>query len=312
MGPISIALFAPGDDFNVTMNGIQYARHCLPISDLIRDFVSFHIYFPNDHMPSVKVPNTEEEALEWPHDCTAVFAPYELIPRSKVYWRWRGLDFPINVGRNVARKAVNTHFILNSDIELYPSMGFIEEFLRMISNNENLILNGHGRRVFALPVFDLDQHAIVPDNKEELMTMYDMEMALPMHQESCSYCILVPDEDKWLQADNKSDRMEVISVTKRYTNEEFWEPFYVSDNTEPEYDDRLAWELHSDKRLHNYAMCLLDYEYYILHPAFLTHEPSRRKNFDTDGERMDYVEEAVLDILQEYHVLYGDNNNCVV
>ena len=33
------------------------------------------------------------------------------------------LTYPVNVARNVAREAANTHFIFPSDVELYPSPG---------------------------------------------------------------------------------------------------------------------------------------------------------------------------------------------
>ena len=42
----------------------------------------------------------------------------------------------MNVGRNIARDAAMTHFILASDIELYPNPGLVHKFLEMIARNE--------------------------------------------------------------------------------------------------------------------------------------------------------------------------------
>ena len=50
-GPVSMALYAPGDDFERTIQSIEYFRNCRPESDKIREFVSFHIYFDAAHMP---------------------------------------------------------------------------------------------------------------------------------------------------------------------------------------------------------------------------------------------------------------------
>ncbi|XP_075149563.1 beta-1,4-glucuronyltransferase 1-like [Haematobia irritans] len=312
LGPISIALFAPGDDFVRTMDSIQYMRHCLPSSELIRDYVTFHIYFPTEDLPLDPMPLDEEEALKWPHDCSTMFAPYEDIKRARFYRYQRNLTLPINVGRNVARSSVNTHFILATDIELYPSLKLIPQFLQMISDDEdNFIVESNRRRVFALPVFDLDRNALIPDNKEELMRLYDMKLAMPMHANSCSYCSLIPHQERWLALNNNGNKMEILDVTQRYNNMPFWEPFYISDNTEPEYDERLSWDSQSDKRMHNYAMCLLDYEYDILHPAFLTHSPGLKK-FDLEGDRMSYVEEIVPSLLAEYAEKYGINEICIV
>lgn len=47
--PISIALHAPGKDFQPTIDSIQYARNCG--SPLVSQLVTFHIYFSSKHMP---------------------------------------------------------------------------------------------------------------------------------------------------------------------------------------------------------------------------------------------------------------------
>lgn len=42
----------------------------------------------------------------------------------------------MNVGRNIARDAAMTHFLLASDIELYPNPGLVRKFLEMIARND--------------------------------------------------------------------------------------------------------------------------------------------------------------------------------
>lgn len=51
MAPISIALHAPGFDFPVTINAIKYLRDCPSEAHLVRQFVTFHIYFSSKHIP---------------------------------------------------------------------------------------------------------------------------------------------------------------------------------------------------------------------------------------------------------------------
>lgn len=310
MGPISLALFASGDDFYATMNAIQYARLCLPISKLVRDYVTFHIYFPRGHLPVDGIPRTPLEALKWPANCSEPYAPYENVRRRDLYWHWLQLGLPINLGRNVARRSINTHYALVADIELYPSKDFIPQFFDMISRNTSLVTSKN-RHVFAVPAFDLDHHAIVPDTKEDLLTMYNMGMAMEMHHRSCSYCQLIPEEEKWLERNSMAERMEVVSVVKRYTSIPFWEPFFVSDPRVPDYDERLLWQWKYDKRMHNYAMCLLGYEYYILHPAFLTHSPGPTP-FDVENTRMFTADEEIVEMVPEYAVVYGINERCEV
>ena len=69
----------------------------------------------------------------------------------------------------------------------------------------------------------------------------------------------MPEQKTWLKA-NDSDELTVFSVGKRYNKFVFWEPFYMSDNKELIFDERVTWEGHSNKRVKNYTMCLLDYE----------------------------------------------------
>lgn len=53
--PVSVALFAPGDDFRNVADSIFWMRNCLDNERhmaLIRELVSFHIYFNASHMPT--------------------------------------------------------------------------------------------------------------------------------------------------------------------------------------------------------------------------------------------------------------------
>ena len=48
-GPISVSIYTPGDDYMTALKAIYYYRDCLGTS-LIKDFVTFHFYFPYAHM----------------------------------------------------------------------------------------------------------------------------------------------------------------------------------------------------------------------------------------------------------------------
>lgn len=50
-GPISVTLFAPGDDFQRTIDSIAYFRNCE--TPLIKDYVTFHVFFGTKHLPQV-------------------------------------------------------------------------------------------------------------------------------------------------------------------------------------------------------------------------------------------------------------------
>lgn len=49
--PVSIAMYAPGTDFQPTIQSIKYLRNCA--SPLVSQLVTFHLYFSSKHVPKV-------------------------------------------------------------------------------------------------------------------------------------------------------------------------------------------------------------------------------------------------------------------
>lgn len=299
------------------MDSIQYVRNCLPSSALIRDYVTFHIFFHREHLP-LFIAKDEREALAWSYDCGLPEAPYAKVNRSEMYRAVKSLTYPINVARNIARKNVNTYFIFACDIELYPSLSLVNQFLEMIVKNSSDLLKAQKPKVFVLPVFEIEKNTTLPNDKAELQQMLNQSLAITFHRFVCPSCHSVPKQKQWVEANN-SQALSVFTVGKRYGKYASWEPFYISDNKEPVFDERVTWEGQSNKRIQNYAMCLLDYEYHILHPAFLVHAPGIKKlNFKSKEymRRQKYVI-ATNKIIHkkiepEYKVLYGRNKQCIV
>lgn len=68
----------------------------------------------------------------------------------------KNLLYPVNVARNIARDAALTHYILPSDIELYPSPNFIPRFLNMVARNNKPLNSSKRPRVFPISIFEVD------------------------------------------------------------------------------------------------------------------------------------------------------------
>lgn len=49
-GPISLTVYAPGDDFYEALESIAYLRNCQ--TPLVRELVTFHIIFNMGHQPN--------------------------------------------------------------------------------------------------------------------------------------------------------------------------------------------------------------------------------------------------------------------
>lgn len=177
------------------------------------------------------------------HNCE-ITPPFKLNNTER-YKTENKLFYPVNVGRNVARDAALTHFILASDIELYPSSGLVEQFLKMIELNEERGLMKN-LKVYPLPIFEIDESEIHPETKIELIKLIKEKKAFPFHENICRICHAVPGYEEWLKIKNKK-KLGISRVAQRIGPYEHWEPIYIGTNREPYYDERLSWEGKSDK-----------------------------------------------------------------
>lgn len=163
-GPISIALYAPGTDLTPTLNTIRYLHECTAAP--IAEFVTFHVYFPSKHVPK-QVPAVDKVFDE--HFNCSNSPPWLTTLANATYKAQKKLLYPVNVGRNVARESAVTHYILPSDIELYPSPGVIPDFLEMIRRQDNPLLHKKPK-VFPLSIFELESNMNLPVNKIDLVS----------------------------------------------------------------------------------------------------------------------------------------------
>lgn len=88
---------------------------------------------------------------------------------TKMYKIEKKLLYPVNVGRNIARGAALTHYVLPSDIELYPNPGLPEKFLDMMRRNDQAVLLKPNPKVFVLPIFEVEKKSLPPQNKTYLV-----------------------------------------------------------------------------------------------------------------------------------------------
>lgn len=308
--PVSLAMHAPGTDFVPTVNAVKYLRDCLPESHLVRQFVTFHIYFSSKHIPK-NVPKYEK-VLEPPFNCSLP-APYFNVSSTQLYKTQKKLLYPVNVGRNIARDAAMTHFILASDIELYPNPGLVHKFLEMIVRNEP-VLQRKNPRVFPLSIFEVDSSSPVPRDKTELQELLRTGKAIPFHKRVCSSCHGVPKSKEWIAA-NETDDLGVFHIGKRVGYFVHWEPIYIGTHADPHYDERLSWEGKSDKMTQGYALCVLDYDFHILDNAFLVHKPGI-KILKKDPKRAMLAaktNQLIKKIIYpELQVMYGTRKGCAV
>ncbi|CAO1381269.1 unnamed protein product [Diamesa serratosioi] len=307
IAPVSLALNAPGSDFDKTLLAIMYLRKCNGRSSkLIRKYVTFHLVFDYNHLPR-NVPK-DFQSLEKNFVCDRE----AFIQSDKIaaYKKENNLTFPINVLRNIARRASLTHFVFASDIELYPSVGLIDAFFDMIMKNTLLIENGENN-VFFLPVFEIHKNATIPNTKKELQKLFKENKAQYFHKIVCSMCHRVPKDKEWIEAAEGTE-MTIYASTKRQFLFRHWEPFFIGTNKDPGYDERLTWEGKFNKMTQAYTMCLQNYNFLGLSNAFMIHKPGFKTMIEAIKNRNQNETLTLVknDILPQIDLLYGKRKNC--
>ncbi|KAI5642490.1 glycosyl-transferase for dystroglycan domain-containing protein [Phthorimaea operculella] len=229
-------------------------------------------------------------------------------------WDTESFNDPMNVARNIARDAALTHFVLASDIELYPSPNLIPKFLNMIARNEGPLSTRTNPRVFTLTLFEVAANAHVPSTKTELQQMLSKKTAIPFHKFVCPSCHNIPQAQQWMNA-KETNQMSVFHVGKRRGKHVSWEPIYIGTHQDPYYDERLSWEGKKDKMTQGYVLCVKDYDFMILNNAFLIHKPGIKryqkeaKRDTLAGKQGAFVRSRIGPELKK---LYGTRAGCAV
>ncbi|XP_023215140.1 beta-1,4-glucuronyltransferase 1-like [Centruroides sculpturatus] len=294
--PVSVAVYAPGGDFVPAVERMLYLRHCR--HPCLKINVTWHVIFDKLH---ALAEDTLLEAREGSSDC-------QRVPNSTSSYRQEhGLTYPINVARNVARKAARTHYVLASDIELYPSLDIVPKFLDMVSKEEGAAFP----RVYVLPVFEVEKNCQVPGTKKQLLQLFYKKKAVFFHRSVCDPCHRFPNRNLWLKIFPPNDTLNVFSITKRYYP---WEPFYIGTRNEPIFDERFTWEGKMNKMPQVLAMCFLDYDFYVLDNAYLVHSPGIKKvNGTSERRRAKYVaanRRAYNSLRRDLIKRYGQKRKC--
>lgn len=172
-GFISLAVYAPGDDFRLAINIIYYLRQCT--NRCISDRVYWHMVFDSQYAPiNISTPASYLEAQNF--DCNLPLKDtLKSLKLSSDFRKFKSLPYPINVLRNVARNATKTKYLLASDIELYPSIGIVPAFFDLLERErigQVPLINANNPHVYVLPIFETKSTKKSPRTKTELSTLF--------------------------------------------------------------------------------------------------------------------------------------------
>lgn len=175
-GPISIAVFAVGDDeLTRLLLYVIYLRQCFLD---IQEKVTFHFAFPRDHIPSAVA--LEPDSVP---DCSRPEEVHKSLTNQKPVERWRiRLPYPQNHLRNLARKNCQTKFVFLTDVDIIPSFNMAEVLDVFLRDH-----NCKSRCAYVIPTYELDERLLFPPNKSELVRLANKNLARPFHHKVFIY-----------------------------------------------------------------------------------------------------------------------------
>ena len=196
----------------------------------------------------------------------------------------RGMPYPINVARNVARMQANTTRVLVTDIELLPSNKLASSFMEMARGKPP-----KAGVVFVVPVFEIKSNQRPPSTKRELLLATKAGVAVYFHRFLCSHCQRFPGLTRWMISPDPG-KVRSLIITRREYPHHRWEPVFIGIRDDPFYTEDMSWEGKQDKMSQMFHMCLLKYRLVILDGAFLVHTPGiKRKTIKVDTVKQEFI-----------------------
>ncbi|XP_043934186.1 beta-1,4-glucuronyltransferase 1 [Protopterus annectens] len=263
---ISLSLFAIANDVRfATMIIFALSSFCSEVQEL----VTFHLVC---HSGDLAVfPEQDHNAFAKLRNCASVFKKLHAY-RAKYqnYAIGNNASYPNNLLRNVARTGTNSKYLMTIDIDMLPSEKLHSEFLNLIEENVDI----EEQTLFVVPAFEIRHTRRIPSTKSELLQLYQVGEVRAFYEELCWKCHAPTNYSRWINLSVDSKLAEAYAVEWR----DPWEPFYVSVNSVPLFDERFkqygfnrisqACELH-----------VAGYQFLVLNNAFLIH-----KGFKTASE----------------------------
>ena len=179
-GPMSISIFTPSIEFQLVD---AYLRHLYTCHDDINlgDRITVNIFYPLERPPII----TNDTSDKYEVDCSVTPDTNEFLATLLLdealndpnYLKWRTeYPYPQNIGRNIARKSIETEYMFLVDSDIIPSLNSAETLTRFLSINKHC-----EQLAFVVPVYELDEKLSYPEDKKALMQAVSAQKARPFH-----------------------------------------------------------------------------------------------------------------------------------
>lgn len=232
-GPISVALYAAGDDELYLMQlYITYLRNCY-VS--IREQVTFHLAIPRARPPTQLRHSLNADGGNFICDEPEATLKRLLKFRTAETAKWRIRNaYPQNHLRNLARKGGQTLHVFLTDIDIIPCINFTQHLNAFLRTAKCTKLCA-----YVIPTYEIDSRAKFPKDKLDLIRLSRKGLARPFHHKVFIYNQYATNFTRW-EADGGLVGQTETVVSYNVTNFEFlYEPFYVATDEVPPHDERF-------------------------------------------------------------------------
>ncbi|XP_065336010.1 beta-1,4-glucuronyltransferase 1-like [Cloeon dipterum] len=257
-GPLSVAVFAEEQDLGRVLWGIARLRVCRPA---IRQHVAFHLVSPLGaavHRTPILPPGAD-----------AGCHPDDTDHRQDKNYARSRVPYPVNLARNVARRAVQTEFVFVVDVDMLPSAKLREMFLAFAAQAKLFDKSQRDdKTVYVVPAFEAKEGTEAPSTKKQLLQMAKEGFIRPFYFELCWKCQMHTDYEAWQK---ESTNQQHLAPFFEVLWKDPWEPFFISRNSAPLYDERF--KQYGFNRISQVCeLHVAGFKFSVLDNAFLVHD----------------------------------------
>ena len=251
-GLSSIAVFALSQDIPLAIETILLLRRCYPS---IRQNTSFHLVYPlSVPKPAIGAttlsPRLSIDVISEERNCDRIESLLKTVQSNQVNYGHSGVAYPNNLLRNVGRRNALTEYTFVVDVDLVPNDRLYEQFTEFAQQNG--LFSEQSKKdkvVYVVPAYEVNtvtntdesdlkldtMNQMIPKDKKQLLQMIESTNARPFYIDLCWKCQKYTDYENWQKHSPSAKFGILFEVLWR----DPWEPFYISDNSVPFYDERF-------------------------------------------------------------------------
>jgi hypothetical protein len=272
-GAMSVAIFVADLEYSAVKIFIEYLRVCYPA---VRDNIAFSFLYPLDHPPVITdfgVNWKDNNFLQCTLDPKSLHEKLKKRVFTYEYKTWRDpYKYPQSHMRNLARETSLTAYtmLLDVDIILTDSAALLlSNFLKTEEAKKC------EKCIYTFAAYEVER---VPTDKNDLLKMVVDNEAQPFHHTVNKFCqydtnftAFEASLEKFDPRNSLPGMSQPVTISHSVKNFTFlYEPFYLSRNSVPRYDERFLGYGFT-RNTQTYELFVAGWEFKVISPIYLVH-----------------------------------------